>query len=651
MSGAFLFLSLAAPAFADGPFTQGNIVLTQVVGDDNATPTTALTSAATRLRLVEYTFSGGVLVPTGKFYNLPGKAADPELTSVAGNKFLAPSGSASSEARVTLSADGRYLIVTGYNASVGTAGVVSTRSGTVARVVGRVNWRQTVAQSAINTTTALANAYDGNNIRGAASLDGTGFYTAGTYGTTVDSTGATGGLRFATLGATTSTQIENNPVTGGSDSANPLLNIRAALLANGRVHLVSGSAQLDGTATFNPGLPTTLATAVTEVNTLSTTLVFTNTSPPPGGGPPNSFNSFPSPYDFYFADPDTAYVADSRGYDFTQVPVAPTMASPNGNSAYITQQSTRQYVGTTGTAGPFDAGTQLYRQSGGGIYRFKRNPLTNVWSATPDAHFTLLAVNPTNGTQVTTQVNENADGSFSSALKAQNAFVGMYGLTGTRNAAGNVVLYATTADNRVIQIVDAGNTQTFAQVLSLGSNGAATGGIAANIARGVALLRSVTADTLSISGLASAGVGNDGVAPSVTFEYRTPSTLNVIASLTDVPYPDGRIFIGGSPAGTYDVGVKGFNTLRSTLPSVLLTNGNATLPTVTLPPGDANNDNSVDVFDNNLLAASFGAVAGPFLSGTDDPTFDRRADFNYDGSVDVFDNNLLAADFGNVGDD
>ena len=645
-------LVLAVPAHADGPFTTGNIVLTQVVGDDNATPTTTLSSKGTRLRLVEYQFNNsGVLVATGKFYNLPGLATDPEKNSTAGNNFLAPSGTATSEARPTLSADGRFLIVTGYNATIGTTGVVGTRSAATARVIGRVNWRLLTANGAIDTTTALTDAYDSNNIRSAASLDGTGFYTAGTNLASVDTTGATGGLRFAPLGATTSTQIENNPVNGGSDNTTALLNIRAVFMANGRVHLVSGSAQLDGSATFNPGLPTTRATAVTEVNTLSTSIVFTNTQQPTGGGANTSFTSFPSPYDIYFADPNTAYTADSRGFDFTAVPTAPTMANPTGNAPFYTQQSTRQYVGQNAADGPNASGTQFFRQSGGGIYRFRRNPITGVWNTKADAHFNVFAVNPANGAQITTQVNENADGSPNATLQTQNAYVGVYGLTGARNAAGNVVLYGVTADNRVIQIVDTGSTQTFTQLLSLGSNGAATGGVPAASVRGLAFLHPVTADTLNITGLATAGVGNDGVAPTVTFDYRTPGTLNVIKSLTDVPYPDGRIFINDSPAGTYNVGIKGFNTLRTTLSNIVLTNGNATLPAVTLFPGDVNADNSVDLTDINLASTSFGSVAGAFLVGGGDATFNLAADVNYDGQNDLTDLNLISSQFGNVGDD
>ena len=118
-----------------------------------------------------------------------------------------------------------------------------------------------------------------------------------------------------------------------------------------------------------------------------------------------------------------------------------------------------------------------------------------------------------------------------------------------------------------------------------------------------------------------------------------------------MPYPDGRIFVGDSPAGTYDIGIKGFNTLRSTLHNVTLTGGNATGLTATLLSGDANNDNSVDSNDFDLLASSYLLSNGTFLSGTSDPGFVLGADFNYDGSIDSNDFDLLATNYLVTGDD
>ena len=463
LSGAFLLLS--SRAFADGPFAQGNLVLSFVDSESTATPPAAPTSAATRLKLVEFLLNG---TATGQFYNLPGKVG--ELTGA--NQYLAPSGSATSESRVNLSADGRYLIVTGYNAVTGTLTIVNTRSpldangnpnaGGVQRVVGRVNWRQTTAAGAINTTTALNDAFDKNNIRSAASVDGTSFYIAGTSDQTVsmsnptpaDPTGATAGLRFALLGGNTSTQVQNQ-----------FPNTRTANVSVGRAHVVSSTAALDGSATFNPGLPTTLQTAYKEVETSSTNYVITNST----SG--NTFTSFSSAYDIYFADPDTCYVADDRGG--------------------------RNFVATTSTGTSSSPGTENYRNLGGGLYRFKRNPLTNTWSATPDEHFNLFS--PT----ATVSVNEGPGNTVVSVPSP----VGLVGLTGTHNASGNVVLYATTTDNRLVTLTDTGASATFSTLYTVPT---ASKNL---VLRGITILRPVTAATVDIAGLLNAGNGNNGVAP------------------------------------------------------------------------------------------------------------------------------------------
>ncbi|MDZ4769658.1 MAG: dockerin type I domain-containing protein [Chloroflexota bacterium] len=95
------------------------------------------------------------------------------------------------------------------------------------------------------------------------------------------------------------------------------------------------------------------------------------------------------------------------------------------------------------------------------------------------------------------------------------------------------------------------------------------------------------------------------------------------------------------PPGTYRARAKGEHTLAIAV-EVVLTGANQTIEAGTLREGDANNDNSVNINDFSILAASFGKSSG--IDG-----FDPRADFNMDGTVNISDFSLLAGNFGMTG--
>jgi len=109
------------PAAAAG-FAPGNLVVVRV-----GTGSGALSGAAAPVFLDEYTPAGS-LVQT-----IPMPTA-----GSGGQRRLTMSGSASSEGALALSGDGHYLTLGGYDADAGTAGVASTTSAAVRRVVGRV---------------------------------------------------------------------------------------------------------------------------------------------------------------------------------------------------------------------------------------------------------------------------------------------------------------------------------------------------------------------------------------------------------------------------------------------------------------------------------------------------------------------------------
>ena len=137
------------------PFTAGNLVVLQSDGQ---------TSAAQSVSLLEFLTSGTAQSAVNTV-TLPTTVA-----AAPGNGALTQSGSATSEGYLSRSQDGRYLLLCGYNVAVATASVASTSSD---RIVARVS-----ASGAVDTTTR-APGYSANNLRSAASTDGTTIYVAG----------------------------------------------------------------------------------------------------------------------------------------------------------------------------------------------------------------------------------------------------------------------------------------------------------------------------------------------------------------------------------------------------------------------------------------------------------------------------------------
>jgi predicted extracellular nuclease len=171
---------------------------------------------------------------------------------------------------MTLSTNGQFLTMTGYDAAVGTAGITGSSSATINRIVGRVD-----ASGAIDTTTALTDAATGSNPRSAVSTNGTDLWMDG----------GAGGVRYTTLGATTSTQLSTT-----------VTNLRHLNIFNGQLYTTSASGAFR-LATVGTGTPTTSGQVITNLPGF-----------PTSGG---------SPYGFFFADldagvagVDTVYVAD-----------------------------------------------------------------------------------------------------------------------------------------------------------------------------------------------------------------------------------------------------------------------------------------------------------------------------------------------------
>jgi hypothetical protein len=214
-------------------FTGGNIVVYRVGSG------TALTNAAAPVYLDEYA-PGGAKVQS---VALPTAAAE-------GNHRLTAVGQSRSEGLVSRSADGRYLVVTGYDAAVGATGpggasLTASSPDQVGRVVGFVD-----ANGVVDTTTVLQGSGAAKIIRSAASTQGDRLWA----------TGGNGGVLTTNRGAADAT------VAAGSATSNfSALTIQggqlftSGILANRLAALGSGT-PTTGALTDLPGLPGNLLT-------------------------------------------------------------------------------------------------------------------------------------------------------------------------------------------------------------------------------------------------------------------------------------------------------------------------------------------------------------------------------------------------------
>jgi len=267
MKKALLLLTIASTLSSLVPqsakaadFTLGNLVVVRV-GDGSTT----LSSSAAAVSLLEYS-TAGLLIQT---LALPTAASGSD-------QALTLQGSATSEGFLKRSTDGNYLTLAGYGTAPGTASPSAATPATINRVIGRVN-----SSGTVNTTTALTDANSGSNIRSAITTDGNAIWSAGNGGS---GQGGTAGVRSTTLGSTTSVRVDSTAS-----------NMRVVNIFNGQLYVSSSTTAgggLLGVSTVGSGLPTTASSS--------------SITPLPG----MPLTGTHSPYDFWFLDSDTLYVAD-----------------------------------------------------------------------------------------------------------------------------------------------------------------------------------------------------------------------------------------------------------------------------------------------------------------------------------------------------
>jgi hypothetical protein len=254
---AAAILALGATIAGATGLTAGDVVVYRV-----GTGSSALSSSATPVFLDEYE-------PNGKLVET---LAMP--TSVSGsNKPLFASGTATSEGLLTLSGDDNWLMTTGYDSTSTQTKVGETKSATTPRTIARIG-----AGGEIDTSTALTDAANENNVRSAVTSDGTNIWVGG----------AAGGVRYTTLGSSTSTSLNE------ADK-----NVREVSIFDGQLYTSADPTKAGALtiATVGTGLPTSATQTLANL----------------------PFATAPKqPYAYAFTtlglgpNPDTLYVADNE---------------------------------------------------------------------------------------------------------------------------------------------------------------------------------------------------------------------------------------------------------------------------------------------------------------------------------------------------
>ena len=339
---------------------------TGATGNTGADSSTYLDNQAAPLWLYEY-------LPAGTNQPAPVGALELPTASSGNNSVISGEYGSSSEATLQLTGNGQYLTIAGYGVNAanynksydlngtGTALAQScSLSGTacggtpqVSRVIGLIG-----ANGGVNTSTVLYNVYNENNPRSVYSANGTSFYISGQgTGNVGDKTG--GVFYVPTLGPG-QTAV---PITGQDASSNTVSqDTRDVQIYNNQLYVSVDSKEGSGnnrdfigtlgsppaTSTYNSqNGPTQLPGFGNNGGTGKVTITTGSNSDG------NSFNAGKeinlSPENYFFANPDTLYVADS--------------GDPKNNS--VTNDPSKDNPSTVGD---------------GGLQKWSLNTATNTWS-------------------------------------------------------------------------------------------------------------------------------------------------------------------------------------------------------------------------------------------------------------------------------
>ncbi len=332
-------------------FTPGNLVVYRV-GDGSAT----LSGVATPIFLDEYLTTSN----TSPVQSL--------ALATTGSLAITSSGTATSEGMLTRSANGQYLILTGYRANSGTAAIAGTTSASTPRLVGRVS-----IDKSVNVSTAISDRFNTTNIRGAVSTNGTDIWVVG----------GNSGVVYTTFGsAGTTTQVSTTQPT-----------LRCINVFNNQLYssTASGAFRISSVGT---GTPTTSGQTSVHLADI-----------------PNTTSAVPSPYQFFFVDLDPSipgvdvlYFADDNSPSTSTGGINKyaynTTTSTWENKGRITTASIR---GLTGRVN--GSNVEMFATNNSNIYSFTDNSgqsgslsgaLTSIATAPSNTAFRGIAFTPEN---------------------------------------------------------------------------------------------------------------------------------------------------------------------------------------------------------------------------------------------------------------
>ena len=181
---------------------------------------TAITNTTAAVFLDEYT-QGGTFVQS---IPMPTSASGPSLA-------LTMLGNGTAEGDLTVSPDGSYLALTGFNFGTGVISPATTNSSVVARSVGIV----ATVDGSVDTTTAINNQ-GASDPRGAITTDGNSIWQVNSGN----------GMSYTTLGN-----------TGGTQLYTTLNNSRRVAISQGQLYFSDASGSAFRLGTVGTGLPTT----------------------------------------------------------------------------------------------------------------------------------------------------------------------------------------------------------------------------------------------------------------------------------------------------------------------------------------------------------------------------------------------------------
>jgi hypothetical protein len=328
-----------AQVSSGNPLTSGDIVVYQTYSGSSGS---TISSVASQVYLDEINPNGNTTNSATIVQQISANTTVPSGSSPGTQYALTDSGSGSSDGEISLSPNGTYLAVPGYNAALGTSGVVGTTSAVVSRTIGVFN---TQTGGTIDTSTSLNNAFSGNNFRGVTTADGQNFYGVGTDG----SGSASNGVIYATLGSTSGTQLTTDKTYTANIYNNQLYIVDDGQPTNGIYEVPNQNGALP-TTPFSPSSESSLAFANKQSG-------ITTTTNPEGFALLNLTNSN--------GIPDTVYMADSVDgliEKFTRTGAQTTGSDGNPPSAQgFTLTGTIALPDVTGlTATVTSLGVQLY---------------------------------------------------------------------------------------------------------------------------------------------------------------------------------------------------------------------------------------------------------------------------------------------------